>query len=274
MLTRKDIFKRIDEIVERAYLSFLFDLVGDDFFTEEQKRKVEGLGLIIGRRPLIELLYIIIRNRPHEGYAKDASLNELLDQIAATGILPVLSDTHAATIDNAKVALTQSLDTAKEDLKKRIKQEIVDANKKFKQETSVKRLVSIPVEREKVEHRTGVLLSPLLGLGMLAHKTFQSSFTTELTNFVNDSIVDNITQETIISGQLPAETKVYKEVNNDGKLCEWCKRFYLRKGEPIVYTLSELQANGSNYGKPKSEWKPVLGATHPRCRCQLHILRR
>jgi len=57
---------------------------------------------------------------------------------------------------------------------------------------------------------------------------------------------------------------------NDGHLCIYCDHFYTAAdGSPRVFTLSELQKNGSNEGKKKSQWKPTLDSTHPRCRCQL-----
>ena len=52
--------------------------------------------------------------------------------------------------------------------------------------------------------------------------------------------------------------------------CQWCDKFYTEGGKPKEYRLSELVANGSNYGKPKSAWLPTISVTHPRCRCQLH----
>jgi hypothetical protein len=87
---------------------------------------------------------------------------------------------------------------------------------------------------------------------------------------VNDVAVDAATSESLFTGVPPKDVIVYKKVVNDDRLCRWCDRFYRNEdGSPILYTLAELQANGSNYGKPKSEWKPVLGKTHPFCRCQL-----
>ena len=52
--------------------------------------------------------------------------------------------------------------------------------------------------------------------------------------------------------------------------CHWCNKAYNNDdGTPKIYKLSELQANGSNLGLPKGAWKPVIGAHHFRCRCQL-----
>jgi len=53
MLTSTQILNRIEELVERSYLDFTFDIIGADFLTDEQKIKAEALGLIVGHRPLI-----------------------------------------------------------------------------------------------------------------------------------------------------------------------------------------------------------------------------
>jgi hypothetical protein len=54
--------------------------------------------------------------------------------------------------------------------------------------------------------------------------------------------------------------------------CKHCIRLYLSNGvgsAPKVFRLSELQANGSNVGRKVADWKPVVGPTHPFCRCTL-----
>jgi hypothetical protein len=64
---------------------------------------------------------------------------------------------------------------------------------------------------------------------------------------------------------------VYKSVY-DGA-CRHCIRLYLTGGigsKPKTFKLSTLRANGSNIGRKVMEWKPVVGATHPHCRCTLH----
>lgn len=68
--------------------------------------------------------------------------------------------------------------------------------------------------------------------------------------------------------------KVYKDVFPGG--CNHCIRLYTKDGfvgsEPIIYTLGELRANGTNIGRKTAEWKPVIGATHPWCRCTLNYV--
>lgn len=64
------------------------------------------------------------------------------------------------------------------------------------------------------------------------------------------------------------EGKMYFRVQSNA--CPNCVKHYLTGGpgsEPIIFDLSELQENGSNIGRKQAEWKPVLTALHPFCRC-------
>ena len=67
------------------------------------------------------------------------------------------------------------------------------------------------------------------------------------------------------------EAEVYKSVYPGA--CQHCIRLYLTGGigsEPKVFLLKELIANGSNIGRKPVDWLPVIGATHPWCRCTSH----
>lgn len=270
MLTGRELYTNIDSIVERAYLGFMFMLVGADMMTDEQKRQVEALGLIIGTKPLIELLYILIRNRPTEGYAKDSTLNRLLDQVASTGILPILNDAQQATLDVGRSAIMDSIESTKQEVKKQIRQQVIDVNRQHRQHVAVKRIENVKQVNDRKDDLKGKLLKLLPAILMTAQDSFERSFSSALTDTINDVAVDSATAESLFTGVPPASTIVYKKTVDDTSRCSWCRKFYVHPdGSPILYTLEELQANGSNYGRPKSEWKPVLGKTHPRCRCQL-----
>lgn len=63
---------------------------------------------------------------------------------------------------------------------------------------------------------------------------------------------------------------VYKDVFQGA--CSSCVKLYLTAGVgsvPKIFTLKELEANGNNIGRRQKEWLPVIGPTHPYCRCQL-----
>lgn len=61
-------------------------------------------------------------------------------------------------------------------------------------------------------------------------------------------------------------------IDNNGIIshnCKYCKEFYHDGNSFKVYKLSELVANGSNYGKSQDNWQPVLPPAHPNCRHKL-----
>lgn len=63
-----------------------------------------------------------------------------------------------------------------------------------------------------------------------------------------------------------ADVYVYKDVYLGA--CWHCIRLFLTNGigsKPKIFELSELEANGTNYGLKTKDWKPVLGPVHPYC---------
>lgn len=66
--------------------------------------------------------------------------------------------------------------------------------------------------------------------------------------------------------------------------CAFCILLYLKQDKvtPRVFRLSELLANGTNVGRQarrpslsgrsRTQWKAVIGAVHPFCRCPLQVL--
>jgi hypothetical protein len=67
------------------------------------------------------------------------------------------------------------------------------------------------------------------------------------------------------------EALVYKDTKPSA--CPHCIRLYKTQdafSKPKVFKLADLVENGSNIGRLTSEWKPVIGPTHPNCRCTLN----
>lgn len=270
MLLPKDIINRIDEIVERSYIGFTFDIIGDDFFTEDQKRKIEALGLIIGRKSLIELLYILVRMRTNPKYRSDKTLNQLLDEVAQTGVLPAITDAQQDTIEHGKASINQSIEDSKKFIIKRIREEILDTNDSYRQEIQMTGITNLAEVQERANNSMQLLLGTLLGISVMANKNFTRAFSTSLTKFINNGVVDEVAA---IAGKDAKNSLVFKNVVNDSSLCEWCRSFYMNPdGTPKIYRLKDLQKNGSNIGKPRSAWNPTVGPCHVRCRCQLQHL--
>lgn len=63
---------------------------------------------------------------------------------------------------------------------------------------------------------------------------------------------------------------VWKQIFNGA--CKICVKLYTELGstsKPKIFKLSDLKKNGTNIGKKQSDWNPIIGATHPHCRCVL-----
>lgn len=78
------------------------------------------------------------------------------------------------------------------------------------------------------------------------------------------------------------DPRVFKRPRPDA--CAFCKLLYLKPDgvTPRVFRLSVLLANGTNAGRragrptrsgrSRTQWKAVLGAMHPFCKCELFVL--
>lgn len=66
------------------------------------------------------------------------------------------------------------------------------------------------------------------------------------------------------------DAMVYKDVYPGA--CKHCVRLYLTDGigsKPKLFKLSYLVANGTNIGRKSEDWRPIIGSTHPHCRCTI-----
>ena len=73
-----------------------------------------------------------------------------------------------------------------------------------------------------------------------------------------------------LNRRLGGAAKCYKQVYPQA--CENCVRLYLTGAggsPPKVFYVKDLLNNGTNIGRKVKQWKPVVGATHPYCRCEL-----
>jgi len=97
-------------------------------------------------------------------------------------------------------------------------------------------------------------------LGRIAETELQSVFEYGKLTSLNEQYGDKI--------------KIYKHVY--GGACQHCIRLFLTNGvgsAPKVFTYKELLENGTNIGRKVKDWKPVLGAIHPFCRCDGTFIR-
>lgn len=266
MLLKQQTLNNIDQVIERNFLDFIISIVGYDILSDEDKQRAGTLGLVQINRPLVESLYLIARTRASESDRRPVKLRDLIAAANLSSVIPITSDTQAYSLEHAKREMYEALLNAKEDLKKRIRQAVLHVN-----DTHQK--MEVAGEKPSKDESARRLLEMIAALMGTVNSSFIRAATVSVTNLVNNAVMDQAQTASSILGVKADQIRVYKIVKNDGKLCSWCSSFYQdTNGNPKIYTLAELAANGTNDGEPKSNWKPVIGSTHPRCRCQLHFL--
>lgn len=269
MLINNHTTDQVEDIVKLAMVILLYQLVGYEMLSKQEKQMLSSLGFLTHARPLMDSLYILIRNSPEIGYPKNLKFGELLDQIHPHEQLPAFTDSQLTTLTNVKMQIKQAFRSQANAITSIIVGELLKLNEDHKNEV-LAHPPKISDHVEKLKNKAVVKIKETV----MTNSTFKSAFTTALTTFVNQSILDKVTGIGMIAGAIDS-LDCYKIVMNDERLCPWCHGFYVNKnGTPKIYKLTELIANGSNIGKLKSEWLPVIGAVHQNCRCELKIIPR
>lgn len=273
MLVPNNIYNLIDDIIERSYQGFTYSILGKDFLTKDQQTELEALGLLVGNRPLLELVYLLVKQRSEGRYQADVTLHHLLESIFATGVIAGLSDVARATIDNAEQAMGTVIERTKADVKTAIKYQVTQFNQAEQAHARQNGFTTIPARKEREESQLPLLLLAIGAAIAVSQKAFHRDFTTELTTLVNQAAIDSAVDKYSAFAVAAGEVYCMKKVTLDDRTSEHCKHYYLnRDGSPTIYKLSELIANGVNDLKNKKSWKAVACADHPRCRSQLIIL--
>ena len=104
------------------------------------------------------------------------------------------------------------------------------------------------------------------GLSDKLGKNWERIVATELSNNVGHASIDFILNDT--KDKDPNNIYVYRINPDDALTCKECRKFYIdRDKTPKLYRLTTIVGNGTNYGKKRADWLPVVvSSTHPFCR--------
>lgn len=192
-----------------------------------------------------------------------SSVDDMKNQQSQAGVLPI-GEAHDTSIQHLNSGLQQYIEKLSTDLQSKIENKIWDNNNSYK--------FNALQAMDRTEHEDDLVKeSSVAGLKRsLKELTDKSNVdwdrvvNTEISNGIGMGSVDRIVNDNKIKDL--DEVYVYRISINDGKICKYCKEFYLNGNTPKIYKLSNLLSNGSNYGKKAASWKPTVLATHPNCR--------
>jgi len=272
MIFSKEKIEQVMEMVDFQHLHFCIYNIGTKFLTKGDKKILKKYGIDTEKVKLPQFtptkkaylfgkLAASLRDQ-----AKKVDYNDFLKYLRRGQYVP-LSKAEVNILDLLENKLANSILKEANKVKTEIQLLLNDRNLKWRMDQSFKDLLSEEMKVSTIENRTKQEL--VLELG---HKT---------ENWERDlgRIAETELQDIYQYGKLAA----FAEETSDGEdllvfknvyagACRSCIQLYLSKGigsEPIVYKMSELIANGTNIGRTQKDWKPVVGTTHPFCRCEL-----
>jgi hypothetical protein len=258
------------KIIDRNQLAIIGTELGTEFLTDYDKQLLKNYG--INPSTLYFPENSSITTSFHFGMLAEAlgtfeatkiTYPEIKQYIKEGKYIPV-SERQKAVLQSIKMQAFSSLKTMNGNIFSDINNILADKTKAGQQEFLTKELKEGLEKRQTVSQIANAIAEKTGDWGR---------------NF--DRIIEYASQTAFEEGkaaeiqrQSPGTDPLVYKIVFEGA-CKWCIHLYLTGGigsQPKIFKLSELINNGNNIGRKQSEWKPVIGAVHPYCRCKLHKL--
>ena len=253
MLTQ-DQLNRLKRIVESYHILFAVKVMGADILTEEDKDLLKEFDIDIDGQDHWETAYkfgiLSTRLRNLENATHKQVNKQIADLAITTG-----------QKEDLRILRVRSFSHIKK-LGQNVSHKVFD---EFQTRGNYERLLR--TELSKVARGEQWYQGAILNIG---NQT--GDWERDLKRLVETEMHD-VQQEGRAAG-FGNDALVYKHVFP--LACKWCVKLFHTRGlssEPKVFKVSELRANGNNYGLKPPQWKPIIGAVHPFCRCNLREYR-
>lgn len=271
MIVSKEKIKRIKDIIKYHYNYLIFKIAGDDSLTDDEFKEIISEGLIDPGAPggMIEDSYYMGRSRNDTRKPQDReeiSIDEYERKLKQR-ITPI-TDAEKYAIEHIKASAGNNITALKEKAKVVFENIIADNNLEHRNNILNEEIRPVLIEGIETSSTNRQIASDLRDRTGDLYRDWKRVSNTEIANGMNLGEVDAIVDRN--KSKKTDEIHVFKYVNRDGATCAHCKKAYLNvDGSPKVFKLSELQANGSNFGLKASEYRPTIGPLHPNCRCNI-----
>lgn len=260
--------KELLEIIERNQSLVIAKEFGLEFLTEEDKKRLEDVGLNLEElyKPELDTVFTSFNlgmlSEALDIKNQNFTYNQLKDYIKQGSYIP-LTQREIATIDNIKTQSFNDVKTLNGKIFSDVNQILLD-DTLANQQQFLREEIAEGLTKKKTVRQIA---------NKIAEKTGDWS-----RNF--DRIIEYASNTAMESGKADMIERSYGEGALCYKLtynqaCKHCVRLYRTDGsnsQPRIFALKELRLNGTNIGRKTDEWKPVIGSTHPHCRCSLNYL--
>tara|TARA_R110001599_G_scaffold162606_6_gene351927 strand:+ start:531 stop:1463 length:933 start_codon:yes stop_codon:yes gene_type:complete len=258
------------QILDSHTLMFIGQSLGPDYLTKDEKKSLNKIGInpSVLYHPEMDTMktafyFGLISDALGKTEANKVTFKDLKQSIQKGEYLP-LTYKEQATIHSAKMQYLGDIKANKGKI-------FNDVNGIIRENDKNNRAAYEEVIREELVQGIKDKKSAAQIASELGHKTgdWRRNFG-RIAEFTSHQAFDE------------GRAALYRRKNGDDALvykqpydgaCKHCTGMYLTKGAgsaPKIFKLTVLEANGTNIGKKTVDWKPVVGSTHPYCRCTLH----
>jgi len=192
------------------------------------------------------------------------SYPDLKAKIMSPNVVPLNSKEKAALM-SLKQQTYIDINNLKDKMKRDVSNELVFADKKLNEVKHAKLVTDAAAWAVEERKSVNAIVSKI------GHESGQwNRDLGRIAEFVLHTAMDE-GKASGIERRSGREALVYKDVYAGA--CPNCIRLYLSGGAgsaPKIFKLSEIKGNGTNVGRKQKEWLPVIGPTHPFCRCTIN----
>lgn len=265
MVISESRLQKIREIIDKHYSRLILSVLGNSKLTPNQLAQLKNAGFDTkNNESLMGLIYYHnFINNPIDTNSP-TSVEDMKSQQSVVGMKPQ-GLANDFSVENIDATTRQHIEKMKLDVATRLENIIRQNNTNYKF-NALQNLDRTDVADQLVkESSLGRVKQQLRDTSKDATRDWQRVALTEMSNAIGAGSVDRIVTDN--RDKDPDEVYVYRVIVGDALTCKWCRRFYGDVGEaPKIYKLSTLLSNGSNFGKKRDQWAPVVGATHPNTR--------
>jgi hypothetical protein len=262
------------KIIENQHLIFLANTVGTGILSQSDLDILTSHGIDVTKLPTYGVVddafrFGILADALGSEKAKKMSYSDFKNTLKSGGFLP-LTKAEKISLDHIKQRTYSDVTGLGTKIGKDLSNIVIENSKK--QRAQYEKILQDTIAAGAEKSRSAREIASDLGH---ATKDWARDF---------DRIADYVLHEAFDTGKAMSilreaeaageEAYGYKEVYEGA--CQHCISLYLTDGigsKPRIFKMSTLIANGSNIGRTVKEWKPVIGCTHPWCRCELYHLR-
>lgn len=268
VLTEKQI-KEIADIIDRHVEVMIHITSGDG---KPDKELLKKLGIPENAPDMIKNAFVLgkIMKMMSDKELSKLSFEQLKDRARKMSLSPV----EQSSLDYARNNAARYVTGLGNKIKDQITGQINNANAQSILEVVQREIIKDKVEQSILKQQIRSKLASELGHALNDWKRdWMRVANTETWNAkLHGEVMTILRGEAIYSNTKGGDTLVFRRPAPDA--CSHCKRLYLKRDgvTPKVFKLRDLISNGTNVGKKVNEWQPIVGTTHPHCRCPIAVL--